>query len=113
MTVASQPFEARDQHDLVLPQLLHARGVSADGDAPFVCEIGGEWLSYAQVDLAARAWAGRLQSLGVKAGDRVAVLAPTGVEAFVIWIGCGWLRALEVPVHAQYQGAILSHLINK
>ena len=99
-------------HDLVLPQLVHARGMSADGPRPFLSEIGGEWQSYAQIDVAARRWAGILRGLGVAPNDRVAVMLPTTINAMLVWLACGWLRAYEVPVHAEYRGSILRYLLN-
>jgi crotonobetaine/carnitine-CoA ligase len=97
---------------LVLPQLIHARGRSADGDRPFLKEVGGAWLSYGDIDRAARRWAHGLSETGVEAGDRVAVILPTSIASMLAWLACGWLRAFEVPIHVEYRGPILRHVLS-
>ena len=98
--------------ELVLPQLVHARAQSTQGSQPFLAEVGGEWRSYSEVDQAAREWVKAMQQLGVKTGSRVAVMLPTSIESMLLWLACGWLRAFEVPIHAQYRGAILRYLLD-
>lgn len=99
-------------HALVLPQLIHARGSAAGGDRPFLKEVGGEWHSYADIDRAARRWARALADSGAVAGDRVAVMLPTSIHSILVWVACGWLRAYEVPIHIEYRGAILRHVLS-
>jgi crotonobetaine/carnitine-CoA ligase len=96
----------------ILPQLIHARAASAEGGRPFLIQVGGDTYSYAEADLAAREWAKSFDSLGVEKGARVAVMVPTSNVAFLIWLACGWLHAYDVPVHVQYRGAILRHILN-
>jgi len=98
--------------DQVLPQLVHKRAISADGDRPFLAEVGGDFLSYAEVDRAGREWGKSLQDLGAEAGSRVAVMLPTSIDSFLIWLACGWLKAFDVPIHVQYRGAIMRHLLD-
>src|SRR5712672_663071 len=95
----------------ILPQLVHSRGASSAGDRPFLSEIDGRTYSYAEVDAQARRWAGYLQQLGVQPGDRVAVMLPTSVSSIVVWLACGWLRCFEVPIHVDFRGMILSHVL--
>ena len=97
--------------DLVLPQLVHTRARSQDGARPFLTEIGGRTQTYAEVDSAARRWARALTGLNVSAGIRVAVMLPTSIDSISIWLACGWLRAYEVPIHVQYRGSILRHIL--
>ena len=99
-------------NELVLPQLVHSRGTSALGDRPYLSEIGGAWHSYAQVDTAARRWAQSLRNLGTKPQDRVAVMLPTSIDSMLLWLACGWLRAYEVPIHVEYRGPILRHILD-
>lgn len=98
--------------DEVLPQLVHKRATSADADRPFLAEVGGDFLTYAEVDRAGRAWGFGLQHYGVKAGSRVAVMLPTSIDSFLIWLACGWLHAYDVPIHVQYRGAIMRHILD-
>ena len=96
---------------LILPQLVHRRATGAAGDAPFLAETGGPWHSYALIDDNARRLAGALVGMGVRRGDRVGVLLPTSVTSIVAWLACGWIGALEVPIHAEYRGAMLHHVL--
>lgn len=97
---------------LILPQLVHSRGASSEGDRPYLAEIGGPWLSYAEVDTAARRWAKALGELGASSGQRVAVMLPTSINSMLLWLACGWLRTYEVPIHVEYRGVILRHILN-
>jgi crotonobetaine/carnitine-CoA ligase len=53
-----------------------------------------------------------MKAHGVGEGDRVAVMLPTSINSMLIWVACGWLRALEVPIHADYRGSIFRHVID-
>jgi crotonobetaine/carnitine-CoA ligase len=56
-------------------------------------------------------FAGLLADLGVKAGDRVATMLPTSADEHCLWLACGWLRALQVPVNPAYRGHLLRHVL--
>lgn len=66
-------------------------------------------LTYAQVDQEANRWACGLASQGVRKGDRVLLMIPSGIDHVVIWLGLCKLGALMVPVNAAYRGRMLEH----
>jgi crotonobetaine/carnitine-CoA ligase len=72
----------------------------------------GEWrLSFAAAaELAARA-AGRLAEAGIAAGDRVALMCSNRAEFIEIFLGCGWLGAVFVPINTASRGAQLRHIL--
>ncbi|MGI9622236.1 MAG: AMP-binding protein, partial [Acidimicrobiales bacterium] len=81
-------------------------------DEVFAIEIGGREATYSDLDSAGRRWAGLLQSLGVRATDRVLTMLPTGLHTFEVWAGCSALRAIEVPINIQYVGELLEYQVN-
>jgi len=56
-------------------------------------------LSYRDLDVAADRWAGALHGAGVRAGDRVAVLAGNRHEVVSLLVGCTRLGAALVPLN--------------
>ena len=59
----------------------------------------GRSTSYAELDAASSRCAHALIDAGVKAGDRVAVLAKGSDDFFVLWMGCLKARACLTPVN--------------
>jgi O-succinylbenzoate-CoA ligase len=65
---------------------------------------GGQSLSYRELrDRAARC-AGGLERLGVRRGDRVAVVAHNGLTFFDVYLACAYLGAAAVPVSTRLAG---------
>jgi carnitine-CoA ligase len=59
----------------------------------------------------ARSVANGLRSLGVRPGDRVAVLATNSVRFVALWYGIYLAGAVEVPVNADLRGPMLDHVL--
>ncbi len=59
--------------------------------------LGGERLTFRQLDADAEAWAHRLHEFGVASGDRVSVLSDNDVRAVALWFGCLKTGAALVP----------------
>jgi carnitine-CoA ligase len=69
----------------------------------------GEWITYARtVELSDRLAAG-LQSLGVRWGDRVAVVLPNEQAAVLAVYACARLGAIQVPLNTFLRGEFLRH----
>ena len=94
----------------VLPRVLEGRG-SALGDKELVHVIGEGSLTYAAAATEARQVASRLASLGVRAGDAVAVLLPSGLDFVRLWLGLGRLGAVIVPLNTALEGSFLAHQV--
>lgn len=80
------------------------------GDAPLVdCE--GDKLTYAQLHERSSRFAAALQDLGVKKGDRVAIMMANRLEFLYAWFGIGTLGAIEVPIHNAARGLGIRHVL--
>ena len=84
-------------HRATLPEALAAR-VAADPERPFLVE-GERSLSYAAFAATVDAAAGELARLGTRHGERVAVMAPTGIDLVAALFAITRLGAIFVPVN--------------
>jgi long-chain acyl-CoA synthetase len=66
-----------------------------------VCE--GETRTYAELDDRARRVARALHALGVRRGDRVAIMVPNSIEFFEAAHGTGRLGGITVPVNVHFK----------
>jgi carnitine-CoA ligase len=92
-----------------LPRMLR-RQAALYGDRRLV-EIGGVAWSFAEtLDMAAR-FGGALRAAGIERGDRVAVMCSNRPELLQVYLGCGWIGAVTVPINTASRGAQLSHIL--
>ena len=73
----------------------------------------GAALTYGDLHDQALRWAAAYQRLGVGAGSHVATMIPNSAEAYVAWLGLGWLRAIEVPLNNGYTGKMLQYTLSQ
>ncbi len=95
----------------VLPGLIAARA-TATPDRVLLGDTDGRTLTYGEFQDRIMRWAGAFAAAGVQAGDRVVTMLPARLEAFEIWLGLAWLRAIEVPLNTAYRGPMLEHTVN-
>jgi acyl-CoA synthetase (AMP-forming)/AMP-acid ligase II len=74
-------------------------------------EFEGQRLTWADLDLRARAYANALSSAGVSRGDRVAVFAETCLEQIIALFGNYFLGAIHVPINTRYRPLELAHIL--
>ena len=55
--------------------------------------------------------AGAFAAAGIKAGDRVGVVAENRIEALDAFVACAWLGAILVPVNTGSRGPQLQHIL--
>ena len=92
-----------------IPELLQVRA-QQQPNARALC-VAGETFTYAELEeLAARA-GGALQSAGVDAGARVAVMAPNSPLLIGVFLGCAWLGATMVPIDPARRGWSLQQVL--
>ena len=110
-TYGSIPKEINpDAYTSVVAMMDQAMQRFADKPA-FRC--AGQTLSYAQVDKLSRDFAAYLQSkLGVKKGDRIAVMAPNLLAFPIAFIGIVRAGAAQVNVNPLYTPRELEHQLN-
>lgn len=101
----------RDPVGWALPQVL-AEHAACRPDATWITTTDGGCLSFSAADREAGLVAGYLASLGVEAGERVAVLMPNGLDFVRAWMGLGYLGATTVFLNTELRGAFLLHQIN-
>ena len=95
-----------------LPVLIADRARATPKNIAIEYVPTGEQLTWDVVDENCRRWADAYRQLAVRQGEYVVTLMPTTVDALYAWLGCAWLRAIEVPVNTDYRGEWLTHAIN-
>lgn len=79
------------------------------GDIEFIKCDGVGYLTYAEVDRRADRVAAGLSALGVKKGDRVAIIMPNRIEMIDLFFGCARLGAVQVPLNYYLRGKFLEY----
>lgn len=100
-----------DPGQRVLPKILADKAATVP-DRPYLQYQDGPEVSYREVDLMTNRIANGLSALGVKKGDKVALLLPNSLEAIYLWFGCNKLGVVDVPINLANKGWFLSHVIN-
>src|SRR6266705_1338619 len=77
--------------------IFAAHALMRPGKLALVC--GERSLTYAELNARANRVANALRSLGVQAGDRVAVMVHNSLEGFEAGVGLTKLAAMHVPVN--------------
>lgn len=92
--------------------LMHAlaRAVAADPHAEFA-NVGGERVSFGEIDARANMLAHGLAGLGVVKGDRVVSLFDTSMDVLTCWFAINKLGAVWVPINTAYRADFLHHQI--
>ncbi|MFI6348561.1 AMP-binding protein [Streptomyces sp. NPDC050560] len=93
-----------------LPVLLRERAATDPG-AVFVQDTAEGPVTYARFEELVGRWRGALHTAGVRAGDRVVTMFPTGPEALVVWMAVARLGAVEVPLNTAYHGRVLAGVV--
>lgn len=77
----------------------------------WLIDESGEQSDYATLLAACRTMAGRLVSLGVAPGDRVAAQVEKSPEALILYLACLWIGAIYMPLNSGYTAAELDWFI--
>ncbi|MDQ7782751.1 MAG: long-chain fatty acid--CoA ligase [Desulfomonilaceae bacterium] len=102
--------ETVDFVDMTLPEALAKTTATYPENPALVFQ--GTTVTYAQLtDLVSR-FAASLKNLGVKPGDRVALLLPNLVQTVVGTYGALWMGAIAVPNNPLYTDRELEHQFN-
>lgn len=101
---------AHDPHRWVLPAVIEEQAARR-GDQSLVSVIGGDSMTYRELRDAAAQVAGLLGSLGVMAGDRVALMLPNTLDFLRAWAGIGRIGGTTVFVNTELTGTFLTHPI--
>jgi crotonobetaine/carnitine-CoA ligase len=91
---------------------LLAQQAARCGAHPFLQFQDERPLSYAETDALANRVARGVVGLGVKPGDRVAVMLPNVAEILLAWFGLCRAATVSVFVNIAYKGIFLEHVLN-
>lgn len=96
--------------ELVLSTLVARHAVERPGDVAIDSVEDGS-LTWRELHSFGLAWAGVLQWLGVKKGDCVLSMIPTGHSAYLAWLGASALGACDVHVNHALVGRSLADVV--
>ncbi|MBI5921730.1 MAG: AMP-binding protein [Betaproteobacteria bacterium] len=82
------------------------------GDKTFMFFRDAAW-SYAAIRQESIRVAAGLQALGVKHGDKVALMLANRPEFLFTWFGLSYLGAVEVSINNAHRGYLLSYMLDK
>ena len=92
-----------------LPEMLAA--VTADNPGRIAIVEDETVLSFGELNHRILSLAGQLQRLGIRSGDRVAVLLPNGLHFVVSYFAIAVLGAVVVSLNDQYQDVELRRFL--
>ncbi|MBD2300898.1 non-ribosomal peptide synthetase [Nostoc sp. FACHB-190] len=97
-----------------LVELLHWRAILKPEQKAYSFLLDGEveasYLTYQELDRQAQSIAARLQSYGVKKGERGLLLYPPGLEFIAAFFGCLYAGVIAVPAYPPRANQSLSRL---
>ena len=97
--------------DLVLPNML-ARLAERTPDDLALVGVEGPTETWRELHERNLRWAAGLQRLGLEQGQTIVTMLPNSFEAYHVWLGTAWLRAVEVPANNMYRGHMLQYIVN-
>lgn len=92
-----------------IPALI-AQRATENPEKTFIREVGGRTVTYGEFQAEALKWAALFAKLQVGEGATVLTMLPPSADAYAIWIGLSWVRAIEVPCNTDYQERMLTYL---
>ena len=74
--------------------------------------VGDRSWTYREFDEWVSQIAGSLYALGLRKGDKLAIMLPNCAEFMGLWFACARLGVIEVPVNINYRGPLLQHILS-
>jgi crotonobetaine/carnitine-CoA ligase len=87
------------------------RAAERYGERPLVTIAGAQWRHRDALEIVARR-AGALRAAGVGRGDRVALMCSNRAEFLEVFLGCGWLGAVAVPINTASMGPQIEYYLS-
>ncbi len=104
---ASWNMQEYAQHDRVLTKIIEDKARRNPDHVVF--QFGDDPLTLGELNEAINMTANGLASLGVKHGDKVAIMLPNCPEFLYTWFALNKIGACEVPVNVALKGQGLSY----
>jgi crotonobetaine/carnitine-CoA ligase len=95
--------------DRVVPALLE-RQAARFGERPLFVAGAVRW-SYRDAVQVAAGYGAALLDVGIRAGDRVALMCSNRAEFMQTFLGCAWIGAVAVPINTASRGVQLRHIL--
>lgn len=92
-----------------LPEMLR-RQADLFGEQPLLSASGRPW-THRQAAQIAAARAGALAAAGVGRGERVALMSGNRAEFLEVFLACGWIGAVAVPINTAARAPQIAHLL--
>ncbi|MEO7709637.1 MAG: ATP-dependent acyl-CoA ligase, partial [Caldimonas sp.] len=92
-----------------LPALLR-RQAERFGDRPCLDIAGAQW-RHADAAIEAARIGAALKAAGIGRGDRVALMGGNRVETLAVFLGCGWIGAISVPINTASMGPQIAYFL--
>ncbi|MBK3662827.1 acyl--CoA ligase [Bradyrhizobium diazoefficiens] len=72
----------------------------------------GERATYSELDRTSNRYAHALRAIGVRKGDRIAVMLPNRIEMPIVWFAVAKLGAVMVPISMKYMPREIEYIIS-
>ncbi|RJF98642.1 AMP-binding protein [Noviherbaspirillum saxi] len=102
------PFELKNEQRTLGACL--SMQASLRPDSEFIV-FGDQSWSYRQFDEWVTTIAGGLVALGLKKGDKLAIMLPNCPEFMALWFACARIGLVEVTLNTGYRGPLLRHVV--
>jgi crotonobetaine/carnitine-CoA ligase len=89
-----------------------ARMAATAPDRIAVEQAGGPRTTYGELHTAALRWAHALELAGARAGDRIATMLPTSIEAFTVQLAVACLGGTAVALNTLWRGTMLARALS-
>jgi crotonobetaine/carnitine-CoA ligase len=109
MTLAMSDMVPLAPADRTLPRMLDIQA-ARHGDRALLSTAGANWTVRVARDIASGR-AASLRAIGISNGDRVAILCSNRIEMLEIFLGCGWIGAVAVPINTAAMGPQIAYCL--
>jgi carnitine-CoA ligase len=80
-------------------------------DGIAVEHVDGPRMTFSEFHEGCLRWAGAYRRAGIGPGTHVATMLPNGFDCLRIWLGLGWVKAVEIPLNVALRGRMLHYLL--
>jgi crotonobetaine/carnitine-CoA ligase len=109
MTHERPIIDVAPPHERTLPAMLRQQA-ERFGERALLAVAGSEWRHRDAAEAASKR-AGALRAAGIGRGDRVAIMCTNRVEFLEVFLGCGWIGAVSVPINAASMGPQIEYYL--
>jgi crotonobetaine/carnitine-CoA ligase len=109
-TFWSKDLTELDRKDWTLGRLLEEKAHKNRGKVFLLFE--GEKVTFDQINEMANRVANGLLNLGIKKGDKIAIMLPNCPDYLYLWFGIAKMGGVMVPLNVSWKGELLEYILN-